>query len=243
MEVPLPADAFGLGRRLGVGWDLHHEKIGAHLTAFGSDLNEDIGKFGYGVRLYTNPTRTRFRMFHLGISAIREEMDRDARFRAYPETRVTDIRLVDTGQFPDVDQQSIYGLELAAARDSYSFRSEYFVADWDRLDEKDARFKGYYLQANWAITGESFQYAQGKFLRIRPQHNHGAFEIALRYSSLDLNDGQVLGGKQENLSFALNWYSPGNQFRIQSSVIYLETDEVAGDQSTTIYQLRAQLHW
>lgn len=243
MEVPLPADAFGLGRRLGVGWDFHRKKIGAHLTAFGSDLNDNIGKFGYGARLYTNPTKTPFAMFHIGVSAVREEMDRDAQFRAYPESRVTDIRLVDTGRFTDVDNQAIFGLEIAAARDSYSFRSEYFVAEWERATSADPRFKGYYLQANWAITGESFQYAQGKFLRIRPKSRRGAWEIAARYSTLNLNDLNVAGGEEKNASLALNWYAPGNQLRLQSAVIRVTTDENAGGQSTTIFQFRAQLHW
>jgi len=243
MEEPLPADAFGLGRRLGVGWDFHRNKIGAHLTVFGKDLNEQIGKFGYGIRLYTNPTKTRFSMFHLGLSAVREKMDHDARFGAYPESRVTDTRLVDTGQNSDIDQQSIFGVELAGARGSYSVRSEYFIADWDRKTGDDPRFQGFYVQANWAITGEAFQYTQGKFLRIRPISHRGAWEVAIRYSHVDLNDMDVLGGEQRNASLALNWYGPGNQLRVMINLIYVETDAVAGDQSPLIAQVRVQVHW
>ena len=243
MEVPLPADAFGLGRRLGVGLDVHRWKLGGHLTVFGSDLNEDIGKFGYGGRIYLNPTKTRFSMFHLGLSAVQEKMDRDARFRAYPETRVTNIRLIDTGRHSEVDTQSIIGLEVAAARDSYSFRSEYFVAEWDRADLQDPRFKGFYLQANWAVTGEAFKYAQGKFLRIRPQRSIGAFEVAIRYSRLNLNDLDINGGEQRNTSIALNWYGPGNQLRVQSSLIHYRTDEIAGREDDYVAQIRCQIHW
>ena len=93
MEAPLPSDAFGLGRRLGTGWDYHLKRGGTHLTVFAKDLNENIGKFGYGYRAYFNPTKTRFKLFHLGISAVQEKMDQDARYRAYPESKVTDIRL------------------------------------------------------------------------------------------------------------------------------------------------------
>lgn len=242
-EVPLPADAFGLGRRLGAGWDLHYKKVGVHLTAFGQDLNDSIGKFGYGARFYLNPSKTVFNMFHVGLSAVQEKMDRDARFRAYPETRVTDIRLVDTGRQSEVDQQSIAGVEMAWARKSYSFRSEYFVAAWDRSKQKDTRFDGFYIQANWAITGEPFKYAQGKFLRIRPENPYGAFEVAIRYSYLDLNDQDIFGGEQRNSSIALNWYGPGNQLRIQSSLIHYNTDEAAGNEDDYVVQLRVQLHW
>jgi len=244
MEVPLPADAFGLGRRLGLGWDLHLWKLGGHVTVFGSDLNEGIGKFGYGGRFYLNPTKTRFSMFHLGLSAVQEKMDRDARFRAYPETRATDIRLIDTGSHSEVDTQSIVGLEVATARDSYSFRSEYFVAEWDRRGNlNDPRFKGFYLQANWAVTGEAFKYAEGKFLRIRPERSIGAFEIAIRYSRLNLNDLNIRGGEQRNTSIALNWYGPGNQLRVQSSLIHYATDEIAGNEDDYVAQIRCQIHW
>jgi phosphate-selective porin len=53
----------------------------------------------------------------------------------------------------------------------------------------------------------------------------------------------VLGGEETNTSLALNWYGPGNQLRVQSSVIHVDTDENAGDQSTTIFQVRVQIHW
>ncbi len=242
-EDPLPADAFGLGRRLGGGWDFHLNKVGAHLTAFGRDLNDDIGKFGYGARFYYNPTRTPFSLFHVGISGVREEMDRDARFRAWPETRVGDTRLVDTGENPNVDEQSIFGLEIAGARDSLSVQSEFFIAEWKRPDGSDPRFTGYYVQASWAVTGETFQYDQGKFLKLRTNNPRGAWEVGLRYSTVDLNDLDVTGGEQDNVSLAVNWYAPGNQFRVQSGWIRYNTDKNAGNQDSNIVQIRAQYHW
>ena len=243
-EVPLVADAFGMGRRLGIGFDKHREKVGGHLTVFGSDLNDNIGKFGYGARFYYNPTRTRFSMFHLGVSAVQEKMDRDARFRAYPETRVTDIRLLDTGRFTEVDDQSIMGVEIATARDSYSLRSEYFVARWHRSGQGgDPEFKGFYVQANWAITGEAFKYQQGKFLRIRPEGKYGAWEVAVRYSTLDLNDRDVTGGEQTNTSLALNWYGPGNQLRVQGALIHVDPDSSISQESSLVGQVRVQVHW
>ena len=215
-----------------------------HLTVFGPDLNEDIGQFGYGVRLYGNPINSRFSMVHVGVSAVREEMDRDARFWARPETRVTNIRLVDTDRNDDVDSQSIYGVELAVAQNSWSVRGEYLRAEWDRKVDEDPKFNGFYIQANWAITGESFQYRQGKFIRIRPSNKkRGAWEVALRYSSVNLTDLDVLGGQENNATLALNWYGPGNQVRIQSNVIYVDTDNLAGREKLIIAQIRLQVHW
>ncbi len=243
MEEPLPAEAFGLVRRLGIGWDFHRKRVGAHLTAFGPDLNEQIGDFGYGARLYTNPTRTKWSLAHIGISGVQESMDHDARFRARPESRVTDTFLVDTGKQTDVETQSILGAEMAFAHKNWSIRGEYFYAEWHRSVQPDTSFDGYYLQANWVLTGESFQYKQGKFMRIRPNGSKGAWEIAARYSNVNLNDQDIFGGEERNATLALNWYGPGNQLRVQSNLIYVDADTATGSESPLIMQVRVQVHW
>ncbi len=193
--------------------------------------------------MYTNPTRTRWSLAHIGVSAVRETMDRDARFRARPETRVTDTFLVDTRRNANVKQQSIFSLEMALAHKSWSIRGEYFYAEWQREAQKDTSFNGYYLQAAWVFTGESFQYKQGRFLRIRPDSSKGAWEVALRYSAIDLNDQDVLGGTENNTTLALNWYGPGNQMRIQTNLIRARANTITGNEDPLILQVRAQFHW
>ena len=243
MEEALPADAFGLGRRMGVGLDIHKKNFGGHMTVFGGDINEGSGETGYGGRLYFNPTRTRFNLFHIGVSAVHEEIDGDAAFRAYPESRVSNTRLVDTGKVKNVDNQSIYGFELAAAKDSYSLRGEYFSAKWDRSAYSDLKFNGYYVQANWAVTGEAFQYTQGKFLRIKPKGKWGAWELATRYSRIDLNDLDVQGGKERNITLGLNWHAAGRRFKVMSNVIFVDVDRGAGSEDFTIAQVKGQFNW
>lgn len=243
MEEPLPAEAFGLGRRLALGWDLHKSKGGAHVTLFGPDLNGSIGDSGYAGRVYFNPTRSRFSLFHVGASFLSENMSRKTRFFSHPESRVTSERLVDTGIFEDISQQNIAVIEVAGAKDSFMFRSEFFRAKWDRSTVDDPVFKGFYAQASWVLTGETFKYTQGKFVRVRPQNPRGAWEVAVRFSRVDLNDEGIFGGEEKNLTGALNWYAPGNQFRVMANLIFVKTDEYAGDENPTIFQLRVQFHW
>ena len=243
MEEPLPAEAFGLGRRLALGWDVNKSKSGIHFTLFGPDLNGSIGDSGIAGRAYFNPTRSRFSVFHVATSLVSENMSRKTRFFSHPESRVTSARLVDTGIYGDITHQYIGALEIAGAKDSFMFRGEFFRASWDRSTTKDPVFKGFYTQASWILTGESFNYTQGKFVRIRPQKPRGAWEVAVRYSMVDLNDLDVTGGKERNLTVGLNWYAPANQFRVMSNLIFVRTDEYAGDESPTIFQLRAQFHF
>jgi phosphate-selective porin OprO/OprP len=210
---------------------------------FGPDLNGSIGDSGYASRAYFNPTRDQFNLLHIGASFVLENMSRKTRFFSHPESRVTEERLVDTGIFEDISEQRISALEVAGAKDSFMFRGEFFRAKWYRKTNDNPVFKGFYVQASWILTGETFKYAQGKFIRIRPQNPRGAWEAAVRFSRVDLNNEAIKGGEEKNLTLAVNWYAPANQFRVMSNLIFVRTDEYAGDESPTIFQLRAQFHW
>jgi phosphate-selective porin OprO and OprP len=87
-------------------------------------------------------------------------------------------------------------------------------------------FNGWYGEAAWVLTGEGrgWSTATGSFGSPKPKADFdpaaggwGAWELATRYSSLDLNDnagvvgaalpaGGIRGGEQRIGSLALNWY-------------------------------------
>jgi exopolyphosphatase/guanosine-5'-triphosphate,3'-diphosphate pyrophosphatase len=59
----------------------------------------------------------------------------------------------------------------------------------------------------------------------------GAWETAVLFSKVDLNDSNIKGDEERNLSFVINWYSPDNQFRMMCNVIVVKTDEYAGEEN------------
>jgi phosphate-selective porin OprO/OprP len=66
------------------------------------------------------------------------------------------------------------------------------------------------VQGGFFITGESRNYdpKSGKYKRIMPTRKYwGAWEIAARYSKLDLQDRDVLGGREGDVTVALNWWA------------------------------------
>ena len=194
MERPLPVDAFTLNRRIGVGWDLHLKKTGFNVTVFGVDPNNNIGSNGWAARYYVNPTRSGTHVIHVGGSYMRLSSDNEARFRTRPESYVTDIRLVDTGIWPKVRTGSALGLELVGAKGPVTFRSEFYQAEWTRSDSDNPRFKGWYATASWFLTGETANYREGKFIRPNIKRDTGAWELAARFSTINLNDLDVEGG-------------------------------------------------
>jgi len=243
MERPLPVLAFTLQRRIGIGWDTNLKKLGANITAFASDPNESVGSHGWAARGYFNPTRGKFHVIHIGGSFMQLSSDRDARLRARPESHVTNIRLVDTDIWPDVDTSSALGLELAGSRGPVTFKSEFYRTEWSRPDAGNPNFKGWYGEASWFLTGEKAHYREGKFIRPNILSDNGAWQVAFRFSTIDLNDEDVEGGTQKNLAFAINWYSK-THWRFMANVIKVRADDGPfGKQKPWIAQLRAQYYF
>ena len=242
MERPLPVLAFTLKRRLGVGWDTHLKKLGANITLFGIDPNEDVGSHGWATRAYVNPARNEAGVIHLGASLMQLYEDDNAQLRARPESHVTDIRLVDTGVWPAIDKGSALGFEIALARGPFTFRSEAYLAEWQRNNDSNPEFSGWYAEISWFATGEHAQYREGKFIRPKIENEKGAWELALRVSSLDLNDQDVEGGKEDNLSLGVNWYSRSH-WRLMGNLIKVDSNGPYGLQNPWIGQVRVQYYF
>lgn len=178
--------------------------------------------WGPAARLTWAPVNGVKETLHLGASAYwRDTGGRSAsavRFRSGPEVSVDSTRLVDTGNIAANDY-SFVGGELAGQYGPLYLESEYGRTDVNRVTGSNVSFDGGYVGASWVITGENREYKDGAFARIKPKESFspskggwGAWEIATRYSTLDLNDDNIYGGKEDNYSLGLNWY-PNNYLR------------------------------
>lgn len=194
---------------------------------------------GYLARIAFNPLHGADYDVHVGanIQGVIDPADTAAgppvaqaiRLRERPELRVDGARLVDTGNI-NANGLTAYGGELGASWRNIYVAGEAYKIDVDRSAVTPAlfnpSFSGWYVQGAWTLTGERHQWssANGGFRGIRPDKtldpskgNWGAFEIAARYSVLDLNDlagiaghtapaGGVRGGEQKITTVGLNWY-------------------------------------
>ena len=112
----------------------------------------------------------------------------------------------------------------------------------------DPRFDGYYVTASWCLTGESRPYDRvtGSFGAISPstpfslrRGGIGAWEIAARYSHIDLTSGTLDGGEFERWSGALSW-RPTVQWRVEFNYGNGRLDKAGLVGRTYFYQLRLQ---
>ena len=241
MEWALPNEAFAPGRNIGImfGKPVLNERMtlaaGGFLnTGSFSDVGEASNRMSEanGYNLTARVTGLPWyaeegaRLVHLGLSyshGARNDKDEDDRvqFRARPESRITDERLVDTGFF-FTDNVDLINPELAIVLGPFSLQGEYFHTFTNADGKGDPEFWGFYLYGSFFITGENRNYStsRGIFARVRPKRNFrplkggwGAWELGARFSYIDLNDKDIRGGRERNITAGLNWYlSPNFRF-------------------------------
>ncbi len=121
---------------------------------------------------------------------------------------------VDTGTVSSSLTQTI-GLESMWVRGPLSWQSEAMGCFVDSTGNQNAFLNGAYSQVGWFLTGEHRPYDRkaGAIDRVIPFHSvakcgggWGAWEVAGRWSYLDVTDKQVQGGLMQNMTAGLNWY-------------------------------------
>lgn len=103
------------------------------------------------------------------------------------------------------------------------------------------------MQLSYFLTGESRPYKKsaGCFDRVRPKKNFawkgergpGAWELAGRYSWLDLDDAAVDGGTLQDFTLGLNWHLNPNT-RVMWNYIHANAED-QGD--ADIFGMRLQI--
>jgi phosphate-selective porin OprO/OprP len=140
-----------------------------------------------------------------------------------PEVRIDPTTLVTTGAIAGVSRAQVYSAEAAGTYGPLFFQGEYFWFNVERTafaPLPSLKFQGGYAEAAYVLTGETRPYnaASASYGGIAPANpfslaggGWGAWEIAGRYSTIDLNDRLgaatgVAGGRQTIYTLALNWY-------------------------------------
>ncbi|MFM8189220.1 MAG: OprO/OprP family phosphate-selective porin [Pirellula sp.] len=122
--------------------------------------------------------------------------------------------MVDTGLLSDVSLVNTYGTEQLWVLGPISLQSELMAQHIDSAALSNGLLWGGYSQVGYFLTGEHRPYDRksGTIDRVKPissvskSGGIGAWEIALRWSYLDLLDRQIRGGEMENITAGLNWY-------------------------------------
>jgi phosphate-selective porin OprO/OprP len=189
------------------------------------------------------------RLLHVGVSGSYIDSNDDAaRFRTRPEAHLAP-RLVDTSSaITSVEHSWLGSAEAAALFGPFSAQAEYFRA-WVTSGVGSPTYHGFYIYGTWLITGEHrpFRRSTAVFDRVIPHKNFnltdggfGAWEVAVRYSHVDLNDEDLDGGRLNDITAGVNWYLHPNA-KIQLNYVNAMVDRGPFDGTAHIVQGRFAL--
>ncbi len=251
IERSLPSK-FAPSRHLGVA----ASKWGQHWLAIGGVYFNDVGGFeevelsqdhnkkngmdegiSYTGRVAVMPIQKPHKVLHLGVAGsyrtpkTSDEEINSYRFSTRSLTSINRKKYIDTDNMSDVDHRILFGVELAAAYNSFMFQSEYMKNNVYGIDDAyTANFDGGYAQVGWLIFGSKYNYnnAEGEFTQISRKNDWGELELAFRYSYVNANDkdANVFGGAGESYTLGLTYYANSN-VKMMLNYNYLNHDRYA----------------
>ena len=246
-------DAFTASRHIGVMGSINRKHWTTALGVFGEKAKTDGGSndegWGLGGRATWMPVNEKGALLHLGLAANYRSTGGDSvQFKQQPETNVSGVNFVDTGSLLDVDHYLSIGAELAVVQHRFSGQAEYIRTTLERDAASDPSFDGWYAQTGWFLTDDTRPYTHkgAKFKAVTPNNPFGnggvgAWEVALRYSTIDLMDAGIDGGEMDNLTLGLNWFPVAG---LRFSANYIKVLEVDGgehnNEEADIMHLRGQ---
>lgn len=154
---------------------------------------------------------------------------------------------VDTGII-NTQHVNLVSAELAFSYRSFYAQSEAIFANVDQMGGPSLTFPGAYVYAAYLLTGETRPYngKTGVFGRVKPRCSVGrggigCWELAARWSYIDLNDQNIRGNRLNDLTTGLNWYlNPYTKFQWNYIHAMLNSD-INGDSDADILAMRAQI--
>ena len=187
-----------------------------------------------GVPLYEGDGE---KVVHLGFAyshQFRGGSDFMLRYRQRPESHLSPY-FANTGSTIPTNDIDLINPEVAIVWGPVSFQAEYMRAFVEGdSGTRNTTFWGTYAQLSYFLTGEhrNYELGSGAFDRVRPTVNFnpakgdwGGFEVAARYSYLDLSDELVRGGRMWDVTAGINWLLFANT-RVSLNYVHSELDDL-----------------
>lgn len=241
VERSLASNSFADSRRMGVAGEYWSNGGGLMAMVYGRAIGQrgslrDDMPLGTALRGYVSPSIGQGTL-HLGASAAWENFPdtTTAVFRDRPEVHDAkggSVRLVSTS-LENTSSTLKTGLELLWLSGPLSLEGEFLRVWVNRYVPSNAAFYGFHVQGGYVLNGAR-KYSKGIITGVQQS---GAWELALRYSYVNLNDNEFTGGEQTNITAGVNYYAT-SKIRFMMNVIFANTDKL--DQSPILGVVRAQ---
>jgi len=269
MERSQGTEPFVVGRRMGLEVTQWMDSFRWSASMFGGDV-EDFAKeanesINFAARLNYAAIQTEESTLLLGASGtyrkptfVGSVEDEDGevsvssvKFNTRPESNVSDTKFI-YAKIKDVDTFNNFGGELAYVNKRFMVQGEYMMTSISRrYDQESISYSGGYGFISYFLTDDTHKYdhKDAEFARLTPNAKKGAWEVALRYSTVDLNDADAdeQHGASTSMTFGVNYY-PNPNVKLMLNYGMVDNDEFAvgkdeqynGDYDFSYLQMRFQ---
>lgn len=255
LETPLSTYLFTPDYSRGLAYDINNSQLALHASIYRPGVEQNfsgITPLSMTARFVYSPVHTQTHVISLGAAFLYSKIDGTdtISYSAPPElaTRNNNMTL-NTRLISNAKTVTSGVLEASYVRGSWSAQAEYvYNLVWRNMNSQNLRFNGCYAALGYFFTGESMNYSfpGGGFVGLDHMNNKrlGAWQIVARISYANLNDKDIIGGKETNAALGLNWYI--NQYlALKTSYIRATTSlpKTSADANANIYALRAQVRF
>lgn len=239
-------NSIGTARRTGAQYNIGDANWGVTASYFSRELtrNREHGN-GYSARAYWAPINEQGNVLHIGASYTDKDTDGDViRLRARPMADMVPTRFVDTGNLNRSDRNSVIGAEALWVTGPVKVQAEYMTTDVKRYGTaEDFSGDGFYVSGLWNVTGETWGYKNGVPTTGLPDNpGAGMWQLGLRYDTIDLTDGAVVGGEMDSWTAGVNWYWRSN-FKFMLNYVQVKQEKGALNDDPNILEARMQFYW
>lgn len=164
---------------------------------------------------------------------------------------------VNTGQFTSRDNNLVQ-VEASTVLGPFSIQGEYYGVFVNQTAGPAAYLHGAYVMVSYFLTGEHRVYNrdQGIYDMVTPFANFfrvrtgdrgiatgpGAWEIAARFSTINLSDRNLQGGTLNDFTLGVNWYL-NSQMRVMANWIHASLNRQNVGSNADVFLTRAQVVW
>lgn len=229
------------------------------------------GRFDYTQRVvflpwYDQPSNGRY-MFHFGGAYQWQNVrNQIVSYSTTPEavlytgtTKEILPNFISTGNITARDVQ-IAQVEASTVLGPLSFQAEYYGTWVDPTGGSGTPFffHGAYAYVSYFLTGEHRIWSrdQGYYTSVTPFTNFfrvrggegnvvqgwGAWELAARFSTMNLSDRSVQGGRLNDVTLGVNWYLT-RQMKVMANYIYAMNNVGNAPSYANIVETRCQVVW
>ena len=272
MERSQGTEPFVVGRRMGLEVTNWYHTFRWSASVFGADVDEYVKEaneqINFAARVNWAPIREDKHILMVGGSGTMQkptfigefEGEKDpssVKFNTRPESNVSDTKFV-YAKIKDVEKYNIFGGELLYINKRLTVQGEYIMSNIDRFESTDPddnresiSYSGGYGFVSFFLTDDTHQYdaSDAEAARIVPSSKNGAWEVAARYSTVDLNDedADAQNGASTSFTVGVNYY-PNANVKLMLNYGHVDNDEFAtggddqffGDYDFDYIQMRFQ---